>query len=113
MDFARDNFALKLVAALLAFVAAFLAVRTIDGSGELPEFGSAGAGVREGLLPTATTQERIEALRGQTADAALGSGGLHRPGSRIPGGRIGETEDPALYADAERSLQTALEPRSE
>ena len=62
MDFARDNFALKLVAALLAFAATFLAVRVLDSSSEPPELGSAGPGARAGTLPTASTAERIEAL---------------------------------------------------
>ncbi len=107
MEFARDSIALKLAAALLAFAAAFFAVRAIDGSSELPELGMAGAERREGILPTATTTERIDALKGQVADApsdpeahaALGSAYL---------ARIGETEDPALYENAERSFRTAL-----
>ena len=108
MDFARDSLVLKLAAALLAFAATFLAVRAIDGSSELPQLGSAGAERREGILPTATTTERIEALNGQVADAPSDPAGHTALGSAYLT-RVGETEDPALYDDAERSFRTALD----
>jgi tetratricopeptide (TPR) repeat protein len=107
MEFARDSRALRLVAAVLAFAASFLAVRAIDGTRGLSELGSAGAGAREGTLPTASTAERIEAIQAQVADApadprghiALGAAYLRR---------IGETEDPGFYDEVERSFNTAL-----
>jgi tetratricopeptide (TPR) repeat protein len=107
MDFARDNFALKLVAALLAFAATFLAVRVLDSSSEPPELGSAGAGARAGTLPTASTAERIEALQAQVADAPTDPRGHTALGAAYLT-RIGETEDPGLYDEAERSFNTAL-----
>jgi tetratricopeptide (TPR) repeat protein len=107
MDFARDSLVLKVAAALLAFAATFLAVRAIDGADGLPELGSAGAELRRGTLPTATPEERVEALRARVADnpsdpkahTALGSAYL---------ALIGNTEDPGLYDEAGRSFDTAL-----
>jgi tetratricopeptide (TPR) repeat protein len=107
MDFARDNLALKLLAALLAFVAAFLAVRALDGSSELPPLGSAGAGARAGTLPTASTAARIDALQTQVAEAPMDPRGHTALGAAYLA-RIGETEDPGLYDEAQRAFNTAL-----
>ncbi len=114
MDFARDHFArnsiiFKLAAAALAFAGVLAVLQALNGSNSLPEIG-VGSDVerREGLLPTATTQERIEALRAQVADSPSDPEGFTALGAAYLT-RIGETEDPAFYADAERSFQTALD----
>jgi tetratricopeptide (TPR) repeat protein len=107
MDFARDNLAVKLLAALLAFVAAFLTVRALDGSSELPPPGSAGAGARAGTLPTASTGARIDALQAQVAEAPMDPRGHAALGAAYLA-RIGETEDPGLYDEAQRAFNTAL-----
>ena len=82
-------------------------MRSLDGSSELPELGSVGAEVRQGTLPTATTEERIEALRAQVADAPSDPKGHTDLGAAYLV-RIGETEDPSLYDEAEHSFNAAL-----
>jgi tetratricopeptide (TPR) repeat protein len=108
MDFVRDNIVFRLMAAALAFAATLAAIRAVDGADSLPRIGG-GSGVerREGVLPTATTQERIEALERQVADSPSDPEGFTQLGAAYLA-RIAETEDPTLYGNAEDAFDRAL-----
>src|SRR4051812_8120658 len=105
MDLVRENITLKLAAAALAFIATFAVVRAIDG-GAAVDIG-AHAGVGQGLRPSATTAQRIEALQADVrrspsdprAHVDLGQAYLTR---------FGETEDPSFYPRAQHEFETAL-----
>jgi tetratricopeptide (TPR) repeat protein len=107
MDSVRDQIALKLTAAALAFLATFAAVRAVDGGRP-----SAGADVgsrdlSDGLRPLATTAQRIEALEDQVRQSPSDPQGYADLGGAYLT-RFGETEDPALYPKAQRAFETAL-----
>jgi tetratricopeptide (TPR) repeat protein len=104
MDFARDRIATKLVASALAFLATFAAIRFID-SGSAPHIGSRDPSI--GLLPSATTAQRIEALEQQVGRMPSDPQGFTDLGSAYLT-RFNETEDPSFYPKAERAFRTAL-----
>ena len=105
MEFARDHIAFKLAAAALAFLATFAAVRVIDGA--TPSLGQHSRDLGDGLLPTASTAQRIASLQGQVRQSPSD------PQAYVDLGhayltRFGETEDPGLYSPAEEAFETAL-----
>jgi tetratricopeptide (TPR) repeat protein len=106
MDHARDSIVYKLAAAALTFAAAFAAIRAFDSSAA-PEIGGGGEALRQGPAATASTEERIATLQDQVREAPSDPRGFADLGSAYLT-RIGETEDPTLYDDAERSFRTAL-----
>jgi tetratricopeptide (TPR) repeat protein len=104
MDFVRDHIAVKLAAAALAFLATFAVVRAIDGG---PPVDIGGSHLSQGLSPSATTAQRIEALEAQVRESASDEKGWTDLGAAYLA-RFGETEDPALYPKAQQAFQTAL-----
>jgi tetratricopeptide (TPR) repeat protein len=105
MNLARENIAVKLAAAALAFLATFAVVRAIDDGGPVDIGGHSGVG--QGLRPSATTAQRIEALQADVqrspsdprAHVDLGQAYLTR---------FGEIEDPSFYPRAQHEFETAL-----
>ena len=104
MDFARDRIALKLTAAALAFLATFAVVRAIDGA--TPSAGQDSADLGDGLLPTASTVERIATLERQVSQSPSDVRGYVDLGHAYLA-RFGETEDPGLYPRAQDAFETA------
>ena len=98
---------MKLAAALLAFVAVFLAVRSLDGSPANLPGPREELAVREGQLPGATTAQRIEGLQAEVrqspsapeAYAQLGLAYLQQ---------VRETGDPSFYPRAQGVFEQAL-----
>ena len=105
MDFARDHIAVKLTAAALAFLATFAAVRAIDGA--TPSVGTHSRDLSEGLLPSATTAQRIASLQGQVGQSPTDPRGYVDLGHAYLA-RFGETEDPGFYPQAQDAFETAL-----
>jgi tetratricopeptide (TPR) repeat protein len=107
MDFARDRIAVKLLAAALAFLATFAAVRAFDG-GTLPVGIDGGDGdLSAGFEPSATTAQRIEALEAQVLRSPSDPQGYVDLGSAYLT-RYGETENPDFYPKARQASETAL-----
>jgi tetratricopeptide (TPR) repeat protein len=107
MGLARDHIAVKLLAAGLAFLATFAAVRAIDGGPPAVGVDRGSGEVSDGLLPSATTAQRIEALEIQVDQSPSEPRGYVDLGHAYLV-RFGETEDPAFYPRAERAFETAL-----
>jgi tetratricopeptide (TPR) repeat protein len=106
MAIRRDSLTMKLAAALLAFVAVFLAVRAIDGSS--PNLSAApDVAVRAGELPGATTAQRIEGLQAQVREAPSDPDGYAQLGLAYLQ-QVRETGDPTLYPRAQGSFDQAL-----
>jgi tetratricopeptide (TPR) repeat protein len=106
MGVVRDHIAIKLAAAALAFLATFAAVRAVDG-GSASIGIDAGADVSDGLLPTASTTDRIDALEAQVRQSPSDPRGYADLGQAYLT-RFGETEDPTFYPKAEQAFSTAL-----
>jgi tetratricopeptide (TPR) repeat protein len=108
MAIRRTTIPFRIAAAALAFLAVFATLRAIDGAGSgtgaLPAFD---AGARTGLLPGATTDQRIEALQ-----SALRGSGSDAEGYADLGleylQKVRETGDPSFYPKAEGVLRRAL-----
>jgi tetratricopeptide (TPR) repeat protein len=98
---------LKLGAAALAFVAALLALKALDGPGTTPRIGATGVGAREGAPPTATTDERIEALQAQVRSAPSDPEGYGALGLTYLQ-KVRESGDPSFYERAEGAFREAL-----
>jgi tetratricopeptide (TPR) repeat protein len=107
MCLARDHIAIKLAAAALAFLATFAAVRAIDGGSPSVGIDRGSPGVSDGLLPSATTAQRIESLEAQVRQSPSDPRGNVDLGHAYLT-RFGETEDPAFYPKAEAAFDTAL-----
>ena len=107
MGLARDHIAIKLAAAALAFLATFAAVRAIDGGSPSVGIDRGSPGVSDGLLPSATTPQRIESLEAQVRQSPSDPRGYVDLGHAYLT-RFGETEDPAFYPKAEAAFDTAL-----
>jgi tetratricopeptide (TPR) repeat protein len=107
MGLARDHIAVKLAAAALAFLATFAAVRLIDGGGPSVGIDGASRGVSDGLLPSASTQQRIEALEDQVRQSPSDPRGYVDLGQAYLT-RFGETEDPDFYPPAQEAFDAAL-----
>jgi tetratricopeptide (TPR) repeat protein len=103
----RESLSMKLAAAALAFAVVFLALKLIGGSSSTLAGRDADLAVREGLLPGATTAQRIEGLQAQVrqspsdpeAYAQLGLAYLQQ---------VRETGDPTFYPRAEGTFDQAL-----
>ena len=98
---------LKLGAAALAFVAALLALKALDGSVTTPRIGAADVAAREGAPPTATTDERIEALQAQVRGAPSDPEGYGALGLTYLQ-KVRESGDPSFYPRAEGAFREAL-----
>jgi tetratricopeptide (TPR) repeat protein len=107
MDFVRDHIAIKLFAAALAVLATFAVVRAFDSGAPSIDIDGRTADVSAGLEPSATTAERIEALRAQVSRSPSDPEGYVSLGGAYLT-RYGETEDPAFYPKAREALDTAL-----
>ena len=107
MDFVRDHISIKLAATALALLATLAAVRVIDGAGTSIGIDAGSHDVSGGLLPSATTTQRIQALKAQVRERPSDPQGFTDLG-RAYLTRFGETEDPAFYPQAQRAFETAL-----
>jgi tetratricopeptide (TPR) repeat protein len=111
MDFARDHIALKLTAAALAFLATFAVVRALNGADSPLGSGGREAELSDGLLPSATTAERIETLETEVRESPSDPKGYTDLGAAYLT-RFNETENPSFYPKAQGAFRTAssLEP---
>jgi tetratricopeptide (TPR) repeat protein len=107
MDFVRDHIAIKLMAAALAFLATFAAVRAIDSGPSPAGIGDVARDTSSGFEPAATTAQKIEVLRAQVRQSPSDPKGYVDLGSAYLA-RYGETEDPAFYPKARQAFETAL-----
>jgi tetratricopeptide (TPR) repeat protein len=108
MGLARDHIAVKLLAAGLAFLATFAAVRVIDGGAPSVLLDGGSSDLSAGLLPSATTPQRIESLEAQVRTRPSDARGFVDLGGAYLT-RFGETEDPSFYPKAQRAFETALD----
>jgi tetratricopeptide (TPR) repeat protein len=106
MDLVRDHIGIKLAAMALAFLATFAAVRAIGG-GSSTGFGDVSRDLSDGLGPSATTAQRVEALDAQVRQSPSDPQGYVDLGHAYLT-RFGETEDPDFYPQAQQAFQTAL-----
>ena len=100
----------RIAAALLSFIAVFAVMRALSSSSSPPAV-VAGSGevARAGLLPGATTEQRIGSLQAQIRGGADGAENYADLGLSYLQ-RVRETGDPTLYAKAEGVLRRALRP---
>jgi tetratricopeptide (TPR) repeat protein len=106
MNLVREHIAVKLAAAALAFLATFAVVRAIGDGGPL-EIAAHSPGVGQGLRPSATTPQRIEALQADV-ERARSDPRAHVDLGQAYLTRFGETEDPSFYPRAQHEFETAL-----
>lgn len=106
MDFVRDHIAVKLAAVTLALAATFAAVRAIDSGPPSVGIGDS-HDVSDGLQPSASTAQRIEALEAQVRQRPSDPQGYSDLG-RAYLSRFGETENPAFYPKAQDAFESAL-----
>jgi tetratricopeptide (TPR) repeat protein len=106
MELIRNHMAITLSAVALALVATFAMVRAIGGGPPAVEIGGSHAS-SEGLLPSATTSQRIEALEAQVRERPSDPQGFTDLG-RAYLTRFGEIEDPGFYPKAQASFERAL-----
>lgn len=111
MAIALQWLSLRVAVVAVSFVTVFLAARAINGSAPELGVGSLPVGAREGLLPSASTDQRIETLQAQAQSApdadtyaSLGLAYLQK---------VRETGDPSFYTKAEGVLRRALRIDSE
>jgi tetratricopeptide (TPR) repeat protein len=110
MAIALHRHSLRVAVVAVTFVVVFLAVRAING----PQTDLAtplSFGSREGMLPTATTDQRIEALQAQvrsapSADSYANLGLVYQQ-------KVRESGDPSFYTKADGVLHQALRIDSE
>ncbi len=107
MAIAPHTLRFKLAAAALAFAAVLLALRALDHSGTTPTVEGAGVAVREGTLPGATTDERIEALQAQVRSAPSDPEGYGELGLTYLQ-KVRESGDPSFYPKADGVFREAL-----
>lgn len=107
MAITRDSLPLKLAAAGITFVLLFLLVRAIDGSGSTSFNDSADLAIRQGQLPTASTDERIEALQVQVREAPTDPAGFGELALAYLQ-KVRESGDPSFYARAQQAFDEAL-----
>lgn len=107
MAIAPQTLWLKLGAAALAFAAVFLALRAMDGSGTTARIDAADVAARESLPPTASTDERIEALQAQVRSAPSDPEGYGALGLTYLQ-KVRESGDPSFYPKAEGVFDAAL-----
>jgi tetratricopeptide (TPR) repeat protein len=106
MAIRRDSLTMKLAAALLAFVAVFVAVRALDGSSATVP-GEPDVAIRQGELPGATTAQRIEGLQAQVREAPSDPDGYAQLGLAYLQ-QVRETGDPTFYPRAQGAFGQAL-----
>jgi tetratricopeptide (TPR) repeat protein len=107
MDFVRDHLAVKLLAAALAFLATFAAVRVIDSGPSSIDIAGGGSASSSGFEPSATTTQKIEAFQAQIRQSPSDPQGYADLGGAYLT-RYGETENPAFYPKARQAFETAL-----
>jgi tetratricopeptide (TPR) repeat protein len=105
MPIALHRLSLRVAVVAVTFVVVFLAVRAINGP--QPDLAAPlSFGSREGMLPTATTDQRIEALQAQvraapSADSYANLGLAYQQ-------KVRESGDPSFYTKADGVLHQAL-----
>jgi tetratricopeptide (TPR) repeat protein len=98
----------RIAAALLSFVAVFAVMRALGSSSAPPPIlAEGGDAARAGLLPGATTAQRIASLQAQISGGAGGAEGYADLGLEYLQ-QLRETGDPSLYVKAEGALRRAL-----
>jgi tetratricopeptide (TPR) repeat protein len=107
MDFVRDHLAVKLLAAALAFLATFAAVRVIDSGPSSIDIAGGGSASSSGFEPSATATQKIEAFQAQIRQSPSDPQGYADLGGAYLT-RYGETENPAFYPKARQAFETAL-----
>ena len=107
MAIRSQTLSFKLVAAALAFLAVFATLRAIGGMGGETTLPAVDADVRTGLLPGATTDQRIEALQGELRGWQSDAEGYADLGVEYLQ-KVRETGDPSFYPRAEGVLRKAL-----
>jgi tetratricopeptide (TPR) repeat protein len=107
MDFVRDHLAVKLLAAALAFLATFAAVRAINSGPSSIDIVGAGGDSSSGFEPSATTTQKIETFQVQIRQSPSDPQGYAALGGAYLT-RYGETENPAFYPKARQAFETAL-----
>jgi tetratricopeptide (TPR) repeat protein len=107
MDFVRDHIGVKVLAAALAFLATFAAVRVIDSGPSSIDIAAGGGDSSSGFEPSATTTQKIEAFQAQIRQSPSDPEGYAELGSAYLT-RYGETENPAFYPKARQAFETAL-----
>ena len=107
MAIRSQTLSFKLVAAALAFLAVFATLRAIGGMGGETTLPAVDADVRTGLLPGATTDQRIEALQGELRGSQSDAEGYADLGVEYLQ-KVRETGDPSFYPRAEGVLRKAL-----
>jgi tetratricopeptide (TPR) repeat protein len=103
----------KLAAAALGFVAVLLALRGLDASGGGGTFDQGGTASGAAVLPGASTEDRIDAVRARLAAAPGDAASLATLGALLLQ-KSRDDADPSYYPRAERALRQALriDPRS-
>jgi tetratricopeptide (TPR) repeat protein len=107
MAITRDSLSFRLAAAALAFAAVFLAVRAIDAPSSSSSGQATDLAVREGLLPSATTTQRIEGLQAQVRETSSDPEAYAQLGLAYLQ-QVRETGDPSYYPRAEGTFEQAL-----
>jgi tetratricopeptide (TPR) repeat protein len=107
MAISRDSLSMKLAAAALAFALVFLGVRALDSSSGGLSTGTADLAVREGLLPSATTAQRIEGLQAQARETPTDPDAYTQLGLAYLQ-QVRETGDPTFYPKAQGVFDEAL-----
>jgi tetratricopeptide (TPR) repeat protein len=101
------NFAWKLAAAAVTFLAVLLTLRMLGTSNPGPSSREAAISGRGATLPGATTDDRVEALQGQVADAPSDPEGYGQLGLAYLQ-KARESGDPSFYTKAEGAFGEAL-----
>jgi tetratricopeptide (TPR) repeat protein len=107
MTLTRQPFAWKLAAAAITFVCVLLTLQALRGSEPIPSPHEASISGREAMLPGASTDERVEALQAQVADAPSEPEGYGQLGLAYLA-KARESGDPSFYTRAEGIFQEAL-----
>jgi tetratricopeptide (TPR) repeat protein len=108
MELVRNHIAITLLAATLAFLATLVAIKAFDGGAGLVDVDGSPRSVSDGLLPSATTPQRIEALEAQVRERPSDPQGFTDLGHAYLV-RFGEIEDPAFYPKAQAAFERALD----
>lgn len=113
MALARNRLPFKLLAAALSFAAVLLVLRGLDGSVDGLTSEQAGVAGDAAILPGASTDDRIDAVRARLVVAPRDPGSLATLGALYLQ-KSRDDGDPSYYPRAERALRQALriDPRS-
>jgi tetratricopeptide (TPR) repeat protein len=108
MAIARHRLPRSIAVALLSFVAVFAVMRALDASSTPPPLAAhADTGARAGLLPGATTDQRISSLQAQVRSGPTSAEDYANLGLEYQQ-KVRETGDPAFYPKAEGVFRRAL-----